>query len=1079
MTYFISSEYETLQDVSKKWETEHSDETSCLTAQALRDFLRETDCICNAFKDDLLSLDKAMLAPHTKKGGALSRDRWPNQVTLPNLLRQTEDFWKVSRQCAFAFLGAAPWALALSKGEFNNWANIGRGILKNHDDSIELCLAYFETSPELIKRGSFHFIAGWVEHILAIASFSPETSLSFFLATPAFVSADRAFHLRQWAEKVRQILATGKGREAAAVAFIESSTRIVQKITFKELISWGTIGVRIAAISPDLALSYFSEPSEDISSLYNIEIIKFLSLTSRLVDANLNRAMDFYQRCPVDLASINPNLREQVLDVSLKLAAERPENINDIFSDIVSSLRPLFFPIQEKVMESESAIGKVSLAASRAYFKGIGYVLNEIPDLFLSHWIEKGLVILAESEEAGIAYFSLNSGESRSELIKWKETVLLERHKQALSIFAHALSGRQLILKQRRGKAGGERATRRRGPAMDSKTISLPAFIAEEPDRKGNLGLYKVSIAHQAGYITFNTFGPSFGKIASLLEAFPLNLLARDIFFIIEDGRIDYLLRREYRGLRPEIDQTVAACMDRRPFPSGDPLAEALEILLRLSQGYPYEKWISQGMQDWTNRLQEAMDGFFENAQGVWDSFQKAAELYDSFSRLAEEGIYVPIAPMPFHERPILDFFAGGNRAEGRLEDIDGNETGTDEAIHTMNEQDIKRLLEKMKDPKLFQEPEKDVAGERFFLSDIDALAPVDAIDSPKEDWTGNKRTSAVSPLRHVSSEGPFYYDEWDYKKRAYRRKWCALWEKPVPENDLGLFDKIYDNYSDLILSVKKQFQRIRPEVLDIVRRVEWGSEIDFNAMIQSVVDRKAGNSPSGRIFTRMEKKVRRISTVLLVDMSASTDRLVTLVNPHGNSPRQPCEKALQGPTAVMDPQKKKIIDVEIEGLVVITEALQSLGDDYAIFGFSGYGREQVDFYVIKDFDDHYCEGIKSRICGIQPQKGTRMGPAIRHAVKKLNQVESDYRLLVLLSDGFPQDINYGEDRSSKDYGLHDTMMALAEARKSGIRPFCITVDLAGDDYLRKMWDPGCYLVVKDVYSLPEVLPRVVESLVL
>jgi nitric oxide reductase NorD protein len=107
------------------------------------------------------------------------------------------------------------------------------------------------------------------------------------------------------------------------------------------------------------------------------------------------------------------------------------------------------------------------------------------------------------------------------------------------------------------------------------------------------------------------------------------------------------------------------------------------------------------------------------------------------------------------------------------------------------------------------------------------------------------------------------------------------------------------------------------------------------------------------------------------------------------------------------------------------------------------------------------------------------MGPAIRHATEKLRSIESDLRLMILLSDGFPQDSDYGEDRASREYGLHDTRMALMEARKLGIRPFCLTVDQAGNDYLRKMCDPTSYLVIEDIHSLPEVLPKVVESLML
>jgi nitric oxide reductase NorD protein len=116
------------------------------------------------------------------------------------------------------------------------------------------------------------------------------------------------------------------------------------------------------------------------------------------------------------------------------------------------------------------------------------------------------------------------------------------------------------------------------------------------------------------------------------------------------------------------------------------------------------------------------------------------------------------------------------------------------------------------------------------------------------------------------------------------------------------------------------------------------------------------------------------------------------------------------------------------------------------------------------------------RIAGIRPRQSTRMGPAIRHAAQKLAFMEAQQRLLILLSDGFPQDCDYGEDRTSYEYGLQDTMMALLETKTQGISPFCITVDQSGNDYLKKICDPKDYLVIKDIFSLPRVLPKVIES---
>ncbi len=160
-----------------------------------------------------------------------------------------------------------------------------------------------------------------------------------------------------------------------------------------------------------------------------------------------------------------------------------------------------------------------------------------------------------------------------------------------------------------------------------------------------------------------------------------------------------------------------------------------------------------------------------------------------------------------------------------------------------------------------------------------------------------------------------------------------------------------------------------------------------------------------------------------------------------------------------------------------MAEALESLGDEYAIYGFSGYGRDDVEFYPIKDFSEKYSERTRCRIGAIKPRKSTRMGPAIRHALGKLEGTGCRLKVLILLSDGYPQDFDYGPDRSSRDYGLHDTMVALQEARKKNIHTFCVTVDQAGNDYLREMCGGENYLVVKKPSALPRILPRVYRGL--
>ena len=161
---------------------------------------------------------------------------------------------------------------------------------------------------------------------------------------------------------------------------------------------------------------------------------------------------------------------------------------------------------------------------------------------------------------------------------------------------------------------------------------------------------------------------------------------------------------------------------------------------------------------------------------------------------------------------------------------------------------------------------------------------------------------------------------------------------------------------------------------------------------------------------------------------------------------------------------------VEKESLVLLIGALETIGDRYGIYGFSGYGRDNVEFFVIKDIEKDFSETVQGRIDKVSPLHATRMGPAIRHATSKLEVQDSKTKILILISDGRPQDQGYGRDSMEKDYAIHDTKMALLEAKRKDITPFCLTVDKAGQDYLKRMCHDIGYEVVWNIESLPKRL---------
>jgi nitric oxide reductase NorD protein len=157
------------------------------------------------------------------------------------------------------------------------------------------------------------------------------------------------------------------------------------------------------------------------------------------------------------------------------------------------------------------------------------------------------------------------------------------------------------------------------------------------------------------------------------------------------------------------------------------------------------------------------------------------------------------------------------------------------------------------------------------------------------------------------------------------------------------------------------------------------------------------------------------------------------------------------------------INDAERESLILLCEALEILGDQYSIYGFSGMTRNRCEVYKIKTFDQPYDNDVRARISGLRPQDYTRMGVTIRHLTCILNQVEAKTRILITLSDGKPDDY----DGYRGDYGIEDTRQALLEARNTGIHPFCITIDTEAGEYLPHMYGPASYVVVDEVRKLP------------
>lgn len=329
-----------------------------------------------------------------------------------------------------------------------------------------------------------------------------------------------------------------------------------------------------------------------------------------------------------------------------------------------------------------------------------------------------------------------------------------------------------------------------------------------------------------------------------------------------------------------------------------------------------------------------------------------------------------------------------------------------------------------------------------------------------------------------------FTYDEWDFRDVEYKPNWCLLHEKKLPDGEANFYRETLTNNSNLVHQIKKQFELFVPEQYRKQKRLEDGEEADLDAGIEALIDLRSGVTPDEKIYWRRNKTERSVAVALLIDMSASTaeaiDDSTKSSSDDWGAPDDPVEYMVWLRSRRAEGLRrsyKRIVDVEKEGIVLMVNSLEMLGDDYGIYGFSGYGRENVEFYTIKDLDEKFNDSISGRIDRIAPLHATRMGPAIRHTITKLEDHEARSKILFLVTDGRPQDRGYSREGVEKEYAVYDTRQALIEARQKGITPFCLTVDKSGHDYLKTMMDDLPYEVLSDISMLPARLPELYRKI--
>ena len=297
-----------------------------------------------------------------------------------------------------------------------------------------------------------------------------------------------------------------------------------------------------------------------------------------------------------------------------------------------------------------------------------------------------------------------------------------------------------------------------------------------------------------------------------------------------------------------------------------------------------------------------------------------------------------------------------------------------------------------------------------------------------------------------AAAAGVFAYPEWDFRARGYRPAACRLREAPAPEGDPRWAPQVRSERAALLRALRRGFETLRPRRLRIARQLA-GDDLDIASWVDEWADRRAGLAPEGRIYAQDRPRRRDVAVALLVDASGSTDAWVS-----GGA---------------------RVIDVAKHAALCFCEALAALGDRHAVYAFSGRGAAGVRVQVAKRFAERAGPAVDVRLAGLAPDASTRLGAALRHITWRLAEEPARVRLLLLLSDGKPND----DDDYGGRYGVEDARQAVAEARASGVQVFCATIDRTGPAYLPQLFGPAGFTVLRDVNELPWRLPDLYRRL--
>ncbi|MDH5256923.1 MAG: nitric oxide reductase activation protein NorD, partial [Gammaproteobacteria bacterium] len=550
-------------------------------------------------------------------------------------------------------------------------------------------------------------------------------------------------------------------------------------------------------------------------------------------------------------------------------------------------------------------------------------------------------------------------------------------------------------------------------PFIEHRILHLPDALDDNGEISG-LEIYRATAAHMASHMAYST-APISAEGLSPAQMFFIGL--------IEDARIEYKAINEFPGLKKLWRSLMDLPREEQVEHPTMPILEHFSIMLLDDTVTSDDEELNAIALKFHNEIKDNQD----NNQFCW---HLGLDIFNLFSSRKE------VPSLRILERIDIPY-RDDNRYIWEFEEFSWD------AEHEYLPASQRQVRKQVSVIEMANEVDCELAGD-----DAQEIWTCSTNMRPYEDDLTDEQISFNDMWGKEPISDPFHYHEWDYQIQLHRPDWTTVYERRQPRGNIEDIQAIIDEYKPVAHRIKQIIDLLTPEGVQRVRNMEDGDEIDINAAIDAMIAIRMGEQPNTRITMRNVLKNRDLSVVVLLDLSEST-----------NEP--------------MNGSEKTVLQLTREAATLVSTAIEGIGDPFAVHGFASDGRHDVQYYRFKDFNQHFDDEAKSRLAGMKGGLSTRMGGALRHAGQHLLKQQEKRKLVLLLTDGEPADI----DERDPQHLRHDTKKAVEELYSKGVLTYCLTLDPNADSYVKRIFGENNYTVIDNVDKLPEQLPVLFASL--